>query len=67
MRNNNRNTNKNFNSNHTTIISSFKPWIILFMIIIVATGPISALNLPVVDKASANNNKYQKIQRTMNL
>ena len=53
MRNNNRNTNKNFNSNHTTIISSFKPWILLFMIIIVATGPISTLNLPVVDKASA--------------
>ncbi|HYJ02533.1 MAG TPA: beta-propeller fold lactonase family protein [Nitrososphaeraceae archaeon] len=53
MRHNNRNTNKNFNSNHSTITSSFKPWIILFMIIIVATGPISALNLPVVDKASA--------------
>ena len=53
MRHNNRNTNKNFNSNHSTIASSFKPWIILFMIIIVATGPISALNLPVVDKASA--------------
>ena len=53
MRNNNRNT-KNFNSKHTTtIVSSFKSWIILFMIIIVATGPISALNLPVVDKASA--------------
>ena len=67
MRNNNRNTNKNFNSNHTTIISSFKPWILLFMIIIVATGPISALNLPVVDKASAQQQQYQKIQRTMNL
>ncbi len=53
MRNNNTNTNKNFNSNHTTIISSFKPWILLFMIIIVATGPISALNLPVVGKAFA--------------
>ena len=53
MRNNNTNTNKNFNSNHTIIISSCKTWILLFMIIIVATGPISALNLPVVDKASA--------------
>ena len=53
MRNNNRSSNKNFNSKHTTIVSSFKSWIILFMIIIVATGPISALNLSVVDKASA--------------
>ena len=68
MRKNNRNTNKNFNSNHTTtIVSSFKSCIILFMIVIVATGPISALNLPVVDKASAQQQKYQKIQRTMNL
>ena len=60
MRNNNTNTNKNFNSNHTTIISSFKPWILLFMIIIVATGPISALNLPVVDKASAQQQQVSK-------
>ena len=60
MINNNRNTNKNFNSKHTTIKSSFKPWIILFMIVIVATGPISALNLPVVDKASA---QQQSIKR----
>ena len=60
MRNNNTNTNKNFNSNHTIIISSFKPWILLFMIIIVATGPISALNLPVVDKASAQQQQVSK-------
>lgn len=60
MRNNNRNTNKNFNSNHTTIISSLKPCIILFMIVIVATGPISALNFPVVDKASAQQQQVSK-------
>ena len=60
MRNNNRNT-KNFNSNHTTtIVSSFKSCIILFMIVIVATGPISALNLPVVDKASAQQQQVSK-------
>jgi DNA-binding beta-propeller fold protein YncE len=59
MRNNNSNTNKNFNLNHATIISS-KPWIILFMIIIVATGPISALNLPFVDKASAQQQQVSK-------
>ena len=64
MRNNNTNTNKNFNSNHTIIISSFKPWILLFMIIIVATGPISALNLPVVDKASAQQQQVSNIQST---
>ena len=60
MRNNNRNTNKNFNSNHTTIISSLKPCIILFMIVIVATGPISALNLPVVEKASATTTSIKR-------
>ena len=60
MRKNNRNT-KNFNSNHTTtIVSSFKSCIILFMIVIVATGPISALNLPVVDKASAQQQQVSK-------
>ena len=53
MRNKNRSTNKNFNSKYTTILSSFKPCLILFMIVIVATGPISALNLPIVDIASA--------------
>ena len=53
MRNKNRSSNKNFNSKHTTIISSFKPCFILFIILIVATGPISALNLPVVEIASA--------------
>jgi YVTN family beta-propeller protein len=53
MRNKNKSTNKNFNSKSTTILSSFKPCLILFMIVIVATGPISALNIPIVDIASA--------------
>ena len=64
MRNKNRSTNKNFNSKHTTtILSSFKPCIILFMIVIVATGPISALNLPVVDIASAQQQEQQQPQQ----
>ena len=54
MRNKNRSSNKSFNSKHTTIISSsFKPCFILLMILIVATGPIFALNHPVVEIASA--------------
>ena len=60
MRNKNKRTNKNFNSKYTTIISSFKPCLILFMIVIVATGPISALNLPVVDIASAQQEQQQQ-------
>ncbi|HEU5462284.1 MAG TPA: beta-propeller fold lactonase family protein [Nitrososphaeraceae archaeon] len=53
MRNKNQSTNKNFNSKSSTILSSVKPCLILFMIVIVMTGPISAINLPVIDIASA--------------
>ena len=60
MRNKNRSSNKSFKSKHTTIISSFfKPCLILLMILIVATGPIFALNLPVVKIASAQQHQQQ--------
>jgi hypothetical protein len=62
MRNKNKSTNKNFNSKSTTILSSFKPCLILFMIVIVATGLISALNLPIVDIASAQPQQQQQQQ-----
>ncbi len=61
MRNKNRNSNKSFNSKHTTIIStSFKTYMLLFMILTVATGPILALNLPVVEIASAQQQQQQE-------
>ncbi len=63
MRNKNQSTNKNFNSKSTPILSSFKPCLILFMIVIVATGPISAINLPVVDIASAQQQQPQPQQQ----
>jgi hypothetical protein len=63
MRNKNKSTNKNFNSKSTTILSSFKPCLILFMIVIVATGPISALNLSIVDIASAQQQQQQQQQQ----
>jgi YVTN family beta-propeller protein len=63
MRNKNRSTNKNFNSKSTTILSSFKPCLILFMIVIVATGPISALNIPIVDIASAQQQQQQQVSK----
>ncbi|HEX7142383.1 MAG TPA: hypothetical protein VF222_07885, partial [Nitrososphaeraceae archaeon] len=63
MRNKNRSSNKNCNSKHTTIISSFKPCFILFIILIVATGPISALNLPVVEIASAQQQQQQQVSK----
>jgi DNA-binding beta-propeller fold protein YncE len=54
MRNKKQSSNKKNNSEHTTIISSsFKPCLIVLMILIVATGPTLALNLPVVEIASA--------------
>ena len=62
INNKNRITNKNFNSKYTTIISSFKTWIILFMIIIVVSSPISASNLSVVDIASAEQEHEQQQQ-----
>jgi YVTN family beta-propeller protein len=62
MRNKNKSTNKNFNSKSTTILSSFKPCLILFMIVIVATGPISVLNLSIVDIASAQQQQQQQQQ-----
>src|SRR5687767_2018765 len=63
MRNKNQSTNKTFNSKSTTILSSVKLYLILFMIVIVATGPISALNLPVVDIASAQEQQQQPQQQ----
>ena len=64
MRNKNRNSNKSFNLKDTTIISSsFKPCLILLMILIVATGPIFALNLPVVEIASAQQQEQQQAQQ----
>ncbi|MGH9980951.1 MAG: beta-propeller fold lactonase family protein [Nitrososphaeraceae archaeon] len=63
MRNKNQSTNKNFNSKSTTILSSVKLYLILFMIVIVATGPISALNLPVVDIASAQQPQQQQVSK----
>ena len=64
MRNKNRSSNKSFNSKHTTIISSsFKPCLILLMILIVATGPIFALNLPVVEIASAQQQAQHQPQQ----
>jgi hypothetical protein len=64
MRNKNRSSNKSFNSKHTTIISSlFKPCLILLMILIVATGPIFALNHPVVEIASAQQQEQEQQQQ----
>ena len=64
MRNKNRSSNKSFNSKDTTIISSsFKPCLILLMILIVATGPIFALNLPVVEIASAQQQAQHQPQQ----
>jgi YVTN family beta-propeller protein len=60
---NKKSSNKNFNSKHTTIISSFKSCLILFMILIVATGPIFAINLPVVEIASAEQEQEQEQQQ----
>ena len=56
-------TNKNFNSKYPTIISSLKTCIIAFMIIIVVTSPIFAINLSVVDLVSADQQQQQQQQR----
>ena len=58
-----RTTNKNFNSEYTTIISSLKTCIIVFMIIIVVTSPIFAINLSVVDLASADQQQQQRVSK----
>ncbi len=63
MRNNNRNSIKKINSEQTTIISAFKPFILFFMIVIVAIIPIVALNLSVVDIVSAQEQQPQQISK----
>src|SRR5919107_1642345 len=61
---NNKNTSKNkiFNSKYTTL-TSLKIYIIIFMIVIVATGPISSPNLAVVNIASAEEQEQEQTSK----
>src|SRR5215208_5579787 len=61
MNNKNKSKNKMFNSKYTTL-TSLKIYIIIFMIVIVATGPISSPNLSVVNIASAEKQEQEQEQ-----
>src|SRR5215204_4537193 len=61
MNNKNKSKNKMFNSKYTTL-TSLKIYIIIFMIVIVATGPISLPNLSVVNIASAEKQEQEQEQ-----
>src|SRR5215203_5442145 len=62
MNNKNKSKNKMFNSKYTTL-TSLKIYIIIFMIVIVATGSISSPNLSVVNIASAEKQEQEQISK----